>query len=294
METENYNHNSMETKESESEINIGEVYFDKGLGDVLDKEEFAFEVQNMNREIEDYLGENKNSSRYDFRIYSDRKEYEDYLKTNFPEKPKENYMDNDVIFYYDEKINTNVIAKFMKLEIDPNDLKVREYLEKTKMIFDELKTKVKQNYKNNIYPTIAHELTHSHSFFKGINYREAGNKWAQEMVCVFIDQKMWEKYIPDFTKTIETKAREQVQNKDLYDEIIKDFNEGDFRVEYWERFFYGFLENRYGKEKLKDFWGILSELKHEADFEQCFEEIFEEKLKNTMNLFQKEITRKKD
>lgn len=294
METENHNHNTMEIKEPETKINIGEVYFDKELENVLDKKEFASEVQKMNREIEDYLGENKNSSRYDFRIYSDRKEYEDYLETNFPEKPKENYMDNDVVFYYDEKSNTNVIAKFMKLEIDPNDSNVQKYLEKTKITFDELKTQVKQNYKNNIYPTIAHELTHSHSFFKGVNYKKPGNKWAQEMVSVFIDQKMWEKYIVDFRKKIETKVKEQVKDKDLYNEIVKDFNEGDFRINEWERLFYPFLENRYGKEKLRNFWSILSEQKKEADLEQCFETSFGEKLNLTMSLFQEEIMREKE
>lgn len=294
METENYNHNSMETKEPESEINIGEVYFDKGLEDVLDKKEFAIEVQNMNREIEEYLGENKNTSAYDFRIYSNRKEYEDYLRTNFPEKPEEDYIDNDVVYYRDEKNDRNVIAKFMKLKTDPSDPKVREYLEKTKMTFNEIETQNKQNYKNNIYPTIAHELTHSHSFFKGVNYRAPANKWAQEMVSVFIDQKMWEKYIVDFRKKIETKAKEQVKDKDLYNEIIKDFNEGDFRINEWERLFYPFLENRYGKEKLRNFWSILSEQKKEAGLEQCFETSFGEKLNLTMNLFQEEIMKEKE
>jgi len=281
-----------EAEAKESRMNIGEIYFDKGLEDVLDKKEFASEVQKINKEIGEYLGENKNTSVYDFRVYSDRKEYENYLKTNFPEKPEEDYMDNDMYCIYDEKNNKYFIGKFMTLEMDPNDPKVLEYMEKTKITFDELKAQNRKNYKNNIYPTIAHELTHTHSFFKGVNYREPGNKWAQEMVSVFIDQKMWEKYTKDFfdyRKMIETRAREQARNKDPYDEIIKDFQEGDFQIEDWERLVYQFLEKRFGKEKLKEFWSILCERRSEADLEQCFEEVFEEKLKDVMMLFREEM-----
>ena len=281
-----------EAKEQETKINIGDIYFDQGLEDILDKEEFATEMQKINKEIEEYLGENENLSTYDFRIYSDRKEYEDYLRTNFPEKPEENYIDNDMIFYYDEKNNKNVIAKFMKIELDPNDPNVQEYLEKTNITFDELEAQIKENYKNNIYPTVAHELTHSHSFFEGIDYKASGNKWAQEMVCVFIDQKKWEQYIASYRKMIEVKAKEQTQNKDLYNEIIRDFEEGDFQIEDWERFFYPFLEEQYGKEKLIQFFSAL--FKDKADLKQCFEVIFKERLKDTMSLFQKEIMKEKN
>ena len=287
------NWKSLETKEQETKINIGEVYFDQGLENILDEKEFATEVQKMNKEIEDYLGENKNPSAYDFRIYSDRKEYEDYLRTNFPEKPEENYIDNDMIFYCDEKNNRNVIAKFMELKtLDSNDLSVQKYLAKENITFDELKIIVKKNYRNNIYPTIAHELTHSHSFFEGVDYKASGNKWAQEMVCVFIDQKKWEQCIVNYRKMIETKAEEQAQNKDLYNEIVKDFKEGDFQIEDWERLFYPFLEKQYGKEKLIQLFSAL--FKDKADLEQCFEAIFEEKLKDATSLFQKEITKEKN
>lgn len=293
MEQEPINLRSAEgEKKRETMLNIGEIYFDKGLEGVLDKEEFAAEVQKINSEIEEYLGENENSSVYNFQIFSDRREYENYLRTNFPEKNEKDYMDNDMYYIYDEKSDQYFIGKFMKLELDPNDPKVVEYLEKREVTFEEFEARAKMNYKKNIYPTIAHELTHSHSFFKGINYRAAGNKWAQEMVSVFIDQKMWEKYTKDFfdyrTMT-QTRAREQVKNKDLYDEIMKDFKEGDFNVEDWERFVFEFFENRYGKEKLKEFWSILSERKSEADLKQCFEEVFEEKLKDVMRSFQEEM-----
>lgn len=287
-----FENQKLETKEQETKINIEEVYFDQGLENILDKEEFVAEVQKINKEIEDYLGKNKNSSAYDFRIYSNRKEYEDYLRTNFPEKPEENYIENDMIYYYDEKSNKNVIAKFMELKtLDPNDLSVQKYLAEENVTFDELKIIVKENYRNNIYPTIAHELTHSHSFFEGVDYRALGNKWAQEMVCVFIDQKKWEQCIASYRKIIEAKAGEQAQNKDLYNEIVKDFKEGDFQIEDWERLFYPFLEKRYGKEKLMQLFSTL--FKDKADLEQCFEPIFEEKLKDAMGLFQKEIAKDK-
>lgn len=280
---------TQKTEKQETKINIGEVYFDKGLEDVFDKEEFVSEVQKIYEKIKEYLGENKNSSVYDFRIYSDRKEYEEYFRANFPEK-FENYMENDMVYYCDEKSNKNIIAKFMERTIlDPNDSKIKAYLEKEKIAFGELEAQSRQNYKNNIYPTIAHELTHSHSFFKGVDYRAPGNKWAQEMICVFIDQKMWEKYDVNYGKMIVAKAREQVGNKNLYYEIIKDFGEGDFQIEEWERLFYQFLENRYGKEKLINFWSALSESEYKADFEKCFVMIFEEKLNDVVSIFQKEV-----
>lgn len=274
-------------EKKEAKINIGEVYFDSELENILDKEEFITEVQEINREIEEYLGENENQSVYNFRVYSNRKEYENYIKTNFPEKSEEYYMDNDMYYIFDEKNNKYFIGKFMEIELDPNDLKVMKYLEETKITFHELKIQVEQNYKYNVYPTIAHEMTHAHSFFKGIDYRAFKNKWAQEMICVFIDQKMWEKYVPGYKKMTETKAREQAKGKDLYDEIIKDFKEGDFQIEDWERFFYQFLENKYDKEKLKSFWNSLSE--NEVDFEQAFEIVFDDKLKDVIMSFQEEI-----
>ena len=288
-----FENQKLEAREQETKINIGEIYFDQELENILDKEEFVIEAQKMNKEIEDYLGENKNSSTYDFRIYSDRKEYEDYLKTNFPEKPEENYIDNDMVFYHDEKNDRNVIAKFMELKIlDLNDLSVQEYLAKENITFDELRIQYKENYKNNIYPTMTHELTHSHSFFEGVDYKELGNKWAQEMICVFMDQKKWEQCIPSYKKMIESKAKEQAQNKDLHDEIVRDFKEGNFQVEDWERLLYPFLEKQYGKEKLIQFFSAL--FKDKADLEQCFEPIFGEKLEDTMDLFQKEIEKEEN
>jgi len=293
MEQEPINIKSVETeKKRVAGLNIGEVYFDKGLEGVLNKDEFAAEVQKINSEIEEYLGSNENSSVYNFRVFSDRKEYENYLRTNFPEKNEKDYVDNDMYYIYDEKRDQYFIGKFMKLESDPNDPNVVEYLEKHEITFEEFEVQAKMNYKNNIYPTIAHELTHSHSFFKRIDYRAAGNKWAQEMVSVFIDQKMWERYTKDFfdyRKMTKTKARGQAKNMDLYDEIMKDFKEHDFNVEDWERFVYEFLENRHGKEKLKEFWSILSERKEDADLEKCFEEVFGEKLKDMMRSFRKEL-----
>ena len=280
-----------ETEKKETKINIGEVYFDKGLEDVFDKDEFTSEVQKMNKEIEEYLGENKNSSIYDFRVYSDRKEYEEYFKAHFPEK-YDNFMENDILFYCDKNNNKNVIAKFMeRATLNSSDLNIQKYLKKENITFSELEAQSRQNYKNNIYPTIAHELTHSHSFFEGVTNDDLENKWSQEMICVFIDQKMWEKYTSSYKKMIQDRAREQAQNKDLYGEIIKDFEEGDFHSEDWERLFYPFLENRYGKEKLVKFWSDL--FKEKADLEKCFEMIFGEKLKDAMELFQEKILKEK-
>lgn len=279
---------TQKAERQETKINIGEVYFDKGLEGVFSKEEFISEVRKINKEIEGYLGENKNSAVYDFRIYSNRNEYEEYLRANFPEK-SENFMENDMVYYYDEKSIRNVIAKFMERAIlDPHDAKIQEYLKKEGITFGELESQSKQNYKNNIYPTIAHELTHSHSFFEGVTNDDLENKWSQEMICVFIDQKMWEKYTSSYKKMIRDKARQQAQGKDLYNEIIQDFKEGDFHAEDWERLFYPFLENRCGREKLAKFWSVL--FKDKSDFEQCFEMIFEEKLKDVMILFQKKLT----
>jgi len=291
---ESVNRKNTETKERETKINIGDVYFDKGLDSVMEKEEFESEVQNMNLEIEKYLGKNKNEAVHDFRVYSDRKEYENYMETNFPEKPEEYYMDNYMYCIYDEKSNKYFIGKFMTLELDLNDKKVIEHLEKTGMTFDELVTQNNKEYKNNIYPTIAHEMTHAHSFFKGVDNSGVGNKWVQEMICVFIDQKMWEKYVPRYKKMTEDKAREQVRNKNedyLFVEIVKDFEEGHFEVEDWERFLYEFLEKKYDKEKLKKFWVAISEV--EADFESSFEVIFGENLRDVMSIFQEEVLEEK-
>jgi len=90
METENHKQNTSETKEQETKINIGEIYFDVGLEGVLDKEEFAVEVQKMNKEIENYLGENKNSSVYKALVPQFRKD-------ELPTDPK------DPDFYYGYK-----------------------------------------------------------------------------------------------------------------------------------------------------------------------------------------------
>lgn len=284
------NNKTVESEKQEIEIKIGEIYFSEELEGVLDKENFANEVQKIHREIEKYLGKNENSATYNFRIYSNRKEYENYLRTTFPEKPEKDYIDNDMYFVYEKESSSYYIGKFMKLGLDQDNPKVQEYLKNTGITLSEAENRSKKNYKNNIYPTIGHELTHAHSFFKGIDHRELEDKWGQEMICVFIDQKMWENYIPNFREIkVLPKAKEQVQGKNLYDEIIKDITEGDFQVEEWERLFYPFLENRHGKEKLKNFWSIISEPKCKLSFEQSFEMIFGEKLKDAMVLFQEKI-----
>ncbi|MEA3323404.1 MAG: hypothetical protein U9Q12_04230 [Patescibacteria group bacterium] len=276
-----------ENEKKMSNIKIEEIYFDDNLRDVFDKGEFELEIQKIERGIEGYLGENKNLATYNIRVYSNREEYEEYFQTYFPEK-RDNFMENDMTCYYDEKNSTYVIAKFMKrMTLDQNDPEIQKYLENKKINFSELKFQERQNYKNNIYPTIAHELTHAHPFFGGIGNEGSENKWEQEMVCVFIDQEMWEKYIPSYRKMIMSKAKEQIQNKNLYEEIIKDFKEGNFDVEDWERLFYPFLKSRYKKSQLLTFWSAL--FKDKADFEVSFENIFGEKLKYVVNAFQKEV-----
>lgn len=275
----------------EAHIAIGEVYFDEQLADVFKKDDFVREVKTMSKEIDVYLGENKSPSIYEFRIYSQKGAYEEYFKTHFPEK-LENFMENDMVFYHDERSGKNVIAKFMeRIILDQDDSNVRAYLSKKGITFEELELWSRQNYRDNIYPTVAHELTHAHSFFKGINYRDLGNKWAQEMVCVFIDQKMWEKYSSGFGEMIKDKARKQAGSKDFYWEIMKDFKEGDFQIEEWERLWYGFLEKEYGKRSLRDFWVALFESEHRDDIERCFEIVFGGNLKGVIGSFQEELRR---
>lgn len=275
----------------EAHIAIGEVYFDEQLADVFKKDDFVREVKTMSKEIDVYLGENKSPSIYEFRIYSQKGAYEEYFKTHFPEK-LENFMENDMVFYHDERSGKNVIAKFMeRIILDQDDSNVRAYLSKKGITFEELELWSRQNYRDNIYPTVAHELTHAHSFFKGINYRDLGNKWAQEMVCVFIDQKMWEKYSSGFGEMIKDNARKQAGSKDFYWEIMKDFKEGDFQIEEWERLWYGFLEKEYGKRSLRDFWVALFESEHRDDIERCFEIVFGGNLKGVIGSFQEELRR---
>lgn len=276
----------------EARITIGDVYFDEQLADVFKKDDFVREVKIMSKEIDVYLGENKSSSIYEFRIYSQRGVYEEYFKTHFPEK-LENFMENDMVFYHDERSGRNVIAKFMERTIlDSDDSDVQAYLSKKGITFEELELQSRQNYRDNIYPTVAHELTHAHPFFKGINYRDLGNKWAQEMVCVFIDQKMWEKHFSGFGKMIRDRARKQAGSKDFYWEIMNDFREGDFQIEEWERLWYGFLEKEYGKRSLRDFWVALFESEHRDDIERCFEIVFGGNLNGVIGSFQEELRRK--
>ena len=273
------------TKEKEPKIKIGEIYFDKGLEGILDEEKFVQEIQKLNEEIEYYLGKNTETTSYDFRIYSDRREYENYLRTNFPDKFKGTHIDSAI--FYKNKDKNIVATLFIEARtLDQNDPKIQKHLEKEGITFDQLKTWV-EDYKNNIYPAIAHEMTHLHPFFGGVGNEASENKWEQEMVCLFIDQKMWEKYNKGFREMILNKARKQVKDKNLYDEIIRDFKKGTFEFEEWERFFYPFLEKQYGKEKLVKFWSVL--FKHKADFEPSFEVIFGDKLENIMSIFKREI-----
>ena len=279
---------TLETEKQESIINIGEIYFDKGLEGILGKEEFIREVQKMNMDIENYLGENTNQAACDFRIYSDRKEYEDYLRTNFPDQFEGTKIDN-AVFYCDRENNRMLVAVYVEAEaLDPDDPKVQDYLKKENITFDELKARAKSNLKNNIYPGVAHEMTHLHPFFGGVGNEASANKWEQEMVCVFVDSKMWEKYgNKNFIEKIKNKAKEQSRDKDFYEEIKKDFQEGGFEIEEWERLFYPFLERRYGKDKLIIFFSDL--FKNKSDIESAFKTAFGDNLEDVMNVFQEEI-----
>jgi len=273
----------------ESRIRIGEVYIDEGLEDIVGKAELVQEVQKMDIEIGEYLGENENPTIYDFRIYSDREEYESYLKTNFPDEFEGTKIDN-AVFHYDKGSGEGaLIAVYVEKEaLDPDDPKVQEYLKEEDISFDELEARAKSNLKNNIYPGIAHEMTHLHPFFGGVGNEASENKWEQEMVCVFIDSKMWEKYgNDDFIEKIKLKAQEQSQEKDFYEEIKKDFQEGGFEIEEWERLFYPFLEKRYGKDKLVNFFSDL--FKNKSDIEMAFKTAFGDDLKDATKLFQEEI-----
>jgi len=272
----------------ETQIKIGEIYIDEGLESILSQEEFTAEIQKINQEINVYLGENDYSPVYDFRIYSNREEYEHYLRTSFPDKFENATIDN-ATFHYDREAGKKVvIAKYIEIStLDPSNPDIQEYLKKEGITFDQLTVRVETIFKNNVYPAIAHEMAHLHPFFGGVGNEASENKWEQEMVCIFVDQKMWEKYSANFIEIIRTKAKEQSATTNFYEELVQDFHEGDFKVIEWERLFYPFLEQRYGLEKLQEFWSIL--FKDKADFESSFETVFGDRLKDAASLFQEEI-----
>ena len=278
---------SAERKEP-SGIQIGEIVYDEHLKGVLNQEVMTREIQSMNEVIESYLGANDRLTPYEFRIFGNRGAYETYLRKTFPDKFSEGPIDNAIFYHQRTGQKQFFIAKCIEAEQpDPEDPVVQAYLEKEGISFEQLQDRARRSLANNVYPSIAHEMTHLHPFFGGVGNESSGNKWEQEMVCVLMDYKMWEKYLDGLVDTIKHQAKEQAETKDFYQEIIKDFQEGDFEIEAWERLLYPYLEKRYGKERMVRFFSDL--FKKKADFEPAFVSAFGDPLRDVMREFQEQM-----
>ena len=171
-------------------------------------------------------------------LFSDEKEYSNFLDEKFPENPKDSAT-------FDKQTNsiTN-LTPIPKLEEIDKDL-LKKTLEKEGISEEQ----IKDIYLANMLSGVGHEFSHLHPFFDGVGNKESKNKWEQEMVCIFVGEKIRTKFGNErfrndqFNRAQEELEQLQKQNKNFSWQEVGENWEKFTNIEH---FVYPWLEKKYG------------------------------------------------
>ncbi|MDP2934580.1 MAG: hypothetical protein Q8N59_02340 [bacterium] len=244
----------------------GVVFDDFDVSFFNDAEELAgdgFEenLTETKKMVDDILGsEWKIDDKLRVYLFTDENQYKEYLKRNFPKIP-------DDMATFDRK--TESVFRCGKI---PENEEFRDYC------------------RAQMFSGVGHEMAHLHPFFGGVGNKASKGKWEQEMICVFVEDKVRTKTGSDLMQKMSMenakKELEKFRNK-----------EGNFSLEAadtnWknfyslERLFYPWLEKRYGMEKLRQLWTVL--FKDKKGISESLKEIYGEDIDDLEKQFEEGV-----
>lgn len=241
------------------------------------------------QEIDKILGTNHNpSEKITISLFSDRKRYEDFLEMKFPQE-FETYRKDNAIFDLSQKTGEkNVVSHTPIKKISALD---QFRLAKNGMTVEQAKEIIQETARANILSSVAHELAHLHPFFGGVGNSASSDKWQQEMVCIFIGEKVRTAHGGEnFRKELFKKAQQEIKDGQLVD-LEQDGKDWD-NIKTYEQFFYPYLEKEYGLEKLQELWRKL--FKEKENFNVALQLIYGQEASVIQEKFKESMTAAKN
>ena len=198
-------------------------------------------------------------------LFCDENQYKEYLRKHFPKSPAD-------WATFDKKTNS-----ILKCAAVPKR-------EEDKIIC-----------RANMFAGIGHEMAHLHPFFGGVGNKASKGKWEQEMVCVFIEDKIRAKMGNERMQKINLENAKKELEKFRKEGESFSLKETDTDWENFysaERFVYPWLEKKYGLGKLRQLWTIL--FKEKKELGESLKEIYGKEVKDIEKDFQEDIIQAED
>ncbi len=252
------------------------VYCDSNIKKYMEPDD-AERVDDIKKFIDDMLKTkwDMGSQKVGAYLFSNKEEYLKFLDKNFPDIPKDSAT-------FDKQ--TNSVFGYSPTDIE----KYKKFLKEEILTTEEIKNVIR----GCIFSEVGHEFAHLHSPFNGVGNEEEGNKWEQEMVCLFIEYKIRQKFDEKFDENIKLQAKEylkkiQAENKTFsWEEVSNKWD--NFTAP--EKFVYPWLEKKYGLKKLQNLWGKM--FKDKKTITEAIKEVYGTDIQDMEKKFQEEMLNK--
>lgn len=255
-----------------------DITFDEKTKDILGEENIASNLKQIKEQIDTILGQEQDlgSEKINVNLFSNRDEYEEFLKNKFPDK-SEIYIRDNAIFDQNPKTLEKTIVNYTPIkELSEQD---KQRVKEHGMSIEEAEKIIAETARANVLSGVAHEMTHLHPPFGGVGNIASPTKWEQEMVCVFVGEKIRTQTGNEkFRQTIFEKAQDELRQQEELN--LENDGKNWEEVKKYEGFFYPYLEKQYGLEKLQILWHVLFKEPKES-LSEALENIYE---KNTEDI----------
>lgn len=249
------------------------VHCDSNIKKYL-KPDDAEKTDDIKKFVDDTLKteQNRRHPKVDAYLFSNKEEYLKFLDKNFSDIPKGSAT-------FDKQ--TNSVFGYSPTDVE----KYKKFLGKEVLTAE----KIKNIIRGCIFSEIAHEYTHLHPPFNGMGDKDKSNKWEQEMVCIFIEYKIRQRFDKKFDKNIKLQAKEylkkiQAENKTFsWEEVSNEWD--NFTAP--EKFVYPWLEKKYGLKKLQDLWSKM--FKNKKTISEAIKEVYNTDIQDIEKKFQEEM-----
>lgn len=237
---------------------------------ILKENKYKEELSKITKYINNILGQNNHirNEKINIYLFSDKQTQLNFIKHKFPDK-FEIYAKDNASFDLNPITKEKSIINYTPIkELSTNDL---PKLKKAGITIEQAEKIIQETAFANIMSSIAHELSHLHPFFGGVGNIASDNKWEQEQVCSFIGEKIRIHYgATNFREQTFKKAQGELKNKPIID-LEHDGYNWDVR-NYYEEFFYPYLEKRFGLTILYNLWVEL--FKNKINFNTAIEKTY--------------------
>jgi hypothetical protein len=260
-------------KGKEPIVESGGVVFDDfdvryfgGAKEAVDNE-FEDNLEQTKKLVDDILGSEWKIGEGGLKInlFSDQNKYKEYLKRNFPKIPAD-------WATFDQKTNS-----IFSCDTIPEGEKTPDF------------------YRSKVFSGVGHEMAHLHPFFGGVGNKASKGKWEQEMVCVFVQDKVGAKMGSDLMQKISMERAKKELEKFKDKEKTFSLKEADTDWENFyslERLFYPWLEKKYGMEKLRQLWTTL--FKEKKGIGKSLKGVYGEDIDDMEKQFKNEVDKTED